>query len=162
MTEVAARALRDQYRFLSTVDDLIGLTGLEIEYDKLESTVHRRGTKTFGTLTVNKAKNRYANVDMLPCKQGKFDWVGGQLVTDIKLLSIVLVRGIFLLCNSFLIAAFISPRTMQGGTAPSKYGPGKSHVTSRNVPHVTSPGMQHAPPGRDFILGDTLTIFFCQ
>ena len=72
VTEVAARELRDQYRFLGTVDEIIGLTGLEIEYDKLESTVHRKATKTFGTLNINKAKNRYANIDMLPCKLCSF------------------------------------------------------------------------------------------
>lgn len=73
MTEVAARELRDQYRFLSTVDEHVGLTGLEIEYDKLESTVHRKATKTFGTLNINKSKNRYANIDMLPCtSRGKW------------------------------------------------------------------------------------------
>ncbi len=68
VTEVVARELRDQYRFLGTLDEQMGLTGLEIEYDKLDSTVHRHGTKTFGTLNINKAKNRYANIDMLPCK----------------------------------------------------------------------------------------------
>ena len=56
VTEVVARELRDQYKFLGTVDGMVGLTGLEIEYDKLDSTVHRRGTKTFGTLTINKPK----------------------------------------------------------------------------------------------------------
>lgn len=60
--------MKDQYRFLGHVDEMVGLTGIEIEYDKLETTVHRRGTKTFGTLTMNKSKNRYANIDMIPCK----------------------------------------------------------------------------------------------
>ncbi len=68
VTEVAARELRDQYKLMGTVDGMVGLTGLEIEYDKLDSTVHRRGTKTFGTLSINKPKNRYANIDMIPCK----------------------------------------------------------------------------------------------
>ena len=68
MTEVVARDLKDQYRFLGNVDEMVGLTGIEIQYDKLESTVHRRGTKTFGTLSMNKSKNRYANIDMIPCE----------------------------------------------------------------------------------------------
>lgn len=68
VTEVAARDLREQYKRLGAVDEVIGLTGLEIEFDKLDSTIHRRPTNSFGTLQVNKSKNRYANVDMLPCK----------------------------------------------------------------------------------------------
>ena len=68
MTEVQARELRDQYKLLGLVDGYVGLTGLEIEYDKLDTTVHRRPTKTFGTLSINKSKNRYANIDMIPCK----------------------------------------------------------------------------------------------
>ena len=65
---VAARDLRDQYRRLCQVDEIVGLTGLEIEYNKVESTVHQRGTQTFGTLEVNKPKNRYTNIDMIPCE----------------------------------------------------------------------------------------------
>ena len=68
MTEVPARELQDQYRLLGMVDEYVGLTGMEIEFDKLDSTVHRRPTKTFGTLVVNKSKNRYANIDMIPCE----------------------------------------------------------------------------------------------
>lgn len=65
---MAARDLREQYKRLGAVDEVVGLTGLEIEFDKLDSTIHRRPTNSFGTLQVNKSKNRYANVDMLPCK----------------------------------------------------------------------------------------------
>lgn len=68
VTDVPARDLRDQYRLLNMVDEYLGLTGLEIEYDKLDSTIHRQTTKTIGTLAVNKAKNRYANIDMIPCE----------------------------------------------------------------------------------------------
>ena len=66
---MAARDLKEQYKRLGAVDEVLGLTGLEIEFDKLESTIHRRPTNSFGTLQINKSKNRYANVDMLPCKQ---------------------------------------------------------------------------------------------
>ena len=68
VTEVAARDLREQYKRLGAVDEILGLTGLEIEFDKLNSTIHRRPTNTFGCLPINKSKNRYANVDMLPCE----------------------------------------------------------------------------------------------
>ena len=67
MTEVAARDLKEQYKRLGIVDEVVGLTGLEIEFDKLDNTIHRRPTNTFGTLQINKPKNRYANMDMLPC-----------------------------------------------------------------------------------------------
>ena len=65
---MAARDLREQYMRLRAVDEVIDLTGLEIEFDKLDSTIHRHPINSFGTLQVNKSKNRYANVDMLPCK----------------------------------------------------------------------------------------------
>ena len=68
MTEVAARDLRDQYKRLLPVDEDVGLTGLDIEFDKLDSTIHRRPISYYGALPVNKPKNRYANLDMLPCK----------------------------------------------------------------------------------------------
>ena len=62
-----ARDLRDRFRALGMVDAYVGLTELEIEYDKLETTVQRRSTKNFGTLKVNKPKNRYANIETIPC-----------------------------------------------------------------------------------------------
>lgn len=65
---MAARDLREQYMRLRAVDEVIDLTGLEIEFDKLDSTIHRHPINSFGTLQVNKHKNRYANVDRLPCK----------------------------------------------------------------------------------------------
>lgn len=100
MTEVAARELRDQYRFLGTVDEYIGLTGLEIEYDKLESTVHRKPTKTFGTLNVNKSKNRYANIDMLPCELcGR-----GSRSCDVQTLShVTKVRSYHIVCINWAV-----------------------------------------------------------
>ena len=68
MKEVAARDLREQYVRLDAVHWDTGLTKLEIEFDKLDSTIHRRPTTTIGALQINKSKNRYANVDLLPCK----------------------------------------------------------------------------------------------
>lgn len=68
VTEVVARDLKEQYKKLGAVDEIVGLTGLEIEFDKLDNTIHRRPTNTFGTLPVNKPKNRYANAEMFPCK----------------------------------------------------------------------------------------------
>ena len=68
MTDAPARDLQDQYRLLNMIDEDIGLTGLEIQYDKLDSTIHKRATRTIGTLAGNKAKNRYANIDMIPCE----------------------------------------------------------------------------------------------
>ena len=69
VSEVAARDLRDQYRRLGIMDDPREKTDLQIEFDKLESTVHQRGRmrRDTGTLLVNKIKNRYANQEMIPC-----------------------------------------------------------------------------------------------
>ena len=68
MTEVAARDLRDQYMRLDAVHGVTGLTKLAIEFDKLDSTIHRHPTSTIGALQINKLKNRYNNADLLPCK----------------------------------------------------------------------------------------------
>jgi hypothetical protein len=70
VTEVAARDLREQYKRLGAVYGVTGLTELEIEFGKLDSTIHLRPKVTFGALPVNRSKNRYALVDsgMLPCK----------------------------------------------------------------------------------------------
>jgi len=68
VTDVQARDLRDRFRVMGMVDSYVGLTELEIEYDKLETTVHRRSTKNFGILKINKPKNRYANIETIPCE----------------------------------------------------------------------------------------------
>jgi hypothetical protein len=68
MTEVAARDLREQYMRLGAIHGVTGLTELEIEFEKLDSTIHCRPTTEFGALKVNRRKNRYAHVNMLPCK----------------------------------------------------------------------------------------------
>ena len=51
------------------MDDPREKTDLQIEFEKLESTVHQRGRmrRDTGTLLVNKIKNRYANQEMIPC-----------------------------------------------------------------------------------------------
>ena len=66
--EVAARDLKEQYKKLGILDGTVGLTRLEIEYGDLDKTIHRRPTKTVGTLQINKLKNRYTNAEMIPCK----------------------------------------------------------------------------------------------
>ena len=68
MTEVIARDLREKYKRLGAIDEVVGLSCLEIEFDKLDSTIHHRPFSNSGTLPVNKSKNRYANRDLLPCK----------------------------------------------------------------------------------------------
>lgn len=67
--EVAARDLKEQYKRLGVLDSTMGLTKLEIEFDHLDGTIHRHPTKNVGTLNINKPKNRYANAEMVPCKQ---------------------------------------------------------------------------------------------
>ena len=68
VTEVAARDLKEQYRKLGEVDEIVGLTGLEIEYEKLKTTIHRNPTAINGGLQINRQKNRFANPDFVPCE----------------------------------------------------------------------------------------------
>ena len=68
VTEVAARDLKEQYKRLGAVHEVTGLTGLEIEFDKLHNTIHCHSSSWTGALPVNKSKNRYFNKDLLPCK----------------------------------------------------------------------------------------------
>lgn len=70
MTEVPARDLRDQYRRLGIMDDPREKTDLQIEFERLDSTIHQRARmrRDTGTLMVNKIKNRYANQEMIPCE----------------------------------------------------------------------------------------------
>jgi len=68
VTEVAARDLRDQYRRLGIMDDPKGKTDLQIEFEKLDTTIHRKIHRNTALLPVNKLKNRYANQDMVPCE----------------------------------------------------------------------------------------------
>lgn len=44
------------------------MTGLSIQFNKLQSTIHSKPGNSAGTLHSTKNKNRYANEDMLPCK----------------------------------------------------------------------------------------------
>ena len=68
VTEVPARKLRDEYRKLGAVDEERGQTGLEIEFTKLQSSIRTNPVKTFCSLPSNKPKNRYADMEMLPCE----------------------------------------------------------------------------------------------
>ena len=63
-----ARRLRDEYRKLGIVDVQVGKTGLEIEFSKLQSSIRVNFIRTHSTLPSNKPKNRYADMEMLPCE----------------------------------------------------------------------------------------------
>ena len=68
VTEVQARELQEQYAQLCEVDVEAKVTGLALEFDKLDITIHRKLRRNTGTLIVNKSKNRYgANPDAIPC-----------------------------------------------------------------------------------------------
>jgi hypothetical protein len=67
VTEVPARKLREEYRKLGIVDVQRGQTGLEIEFTKLQSSIRVNPMKTYCSLPSNKPKNRYADMEMLPC-----------------------------------------------------------------------------------------------
>ena len=68
VTEVLARELQEQYRQLCEVDVEEKVTGIAMQYDNLDHTIHRKLRRNTGTLIVNKPKNRYgANPDTLPC-----------------------------------------------------------------------------------------------
>ena len=69
VTEVTAREFQERYKRLGENEVGTGKTGLEIEFAKLDSTIHRRPRRDTGTLPVNKPKNRFAgNPDTIPCK----------------------------------------------------------------------------------------------
>ena len=68
VTEVQARELREQYKQLCEVDVEQKVTSLNLQFDNLDRTIHRKLRRNTGTLQVNKPKNRYgANPDALPC-----------------------------------------------------------------------------------------------
>lgn len=68
VTEVLARELQEQYRQLCEVDVETKVTGIAMQFDNLERTIHRKLRRYTGTLIVNKPKNRYgANPDTIPC-----------------------------------------------------------------------------------------------
>ena len=52
------------------MDDPREKTDLQIEFERLDSTIHQRARmrRDTGTLMVNKIKNRYANQEMIPCE----------------------------------------------------------------------------------------------
>jgi protein tyrosine phosphatase len=67
VTEVQARELREQYKQLCEVDVEQKVTSLNLQFDNLDRTIHRKLRRNTGTLQVNKPKNRYgANPDALP------------------------------------------------------------------------------------------------
>ena len=68
VTEVPARKLREEYRKLGNVNMQRGQTGLEIEFTKLQSSIRLNPMKTYCSLPSNKPKNRYADMEMLPCE----------------------------------------------------------------------------------------------
>lgn len=55
-----------RHRKLGGVDADSGRTLLDIEFEKIQKTIHSEPFKTFGTLPPNRQKNRYHNV--IPCK----------------------------------------------------------------------------------------------
>jgi len=67
VTEVAARDLRDQYRRLGVIFEKSGKTALETEFEKIDTTIHRHPGKSISTLPTNKLKNRYTDMEMMPC-----------------------------------------------------------------------------------------------
>ena len=68
VTEVLARELHEQYKQLCEVDVEQKVTGLSMQFDNLDKTIHRKLRRNTGTLHFNKAKNRYgANPDAIPC-----------------------------------------------------------------------------------------------
>ena len=69
VTEVPARELQEQYRLLADVDVETKKTGLAMEFEKVESTIHRKLRRTTGSMHYNKPKNRYgANMEAIPCE----------------------------------------------------------------------------------------------
>ena len=68
MTEVPARKLREKYRNLGNVDVERGQTGLEIEFTKLQSSIRVNPMKNYCHIPSNKPKNRYTDMEMLPCE----------------------------------------------------------------------------------------------
>lgn len=68
VTEVPARKLREEYRKLGIVDTERAQSGLEIEFTKLQSSIRVNPMKTYCCVPSNKSKNRYANMEMLPCE----------------------------------------------------------------------------------------------
>ena len=69
VTEVQARDLQEQYRQLADVDVETKKTGLAMEFEKVESTIHRKLRRTTGSMHYNKPKNRYgANMEAIPCE----------------------------------------------------------------------------------------------
>lgn len=68
ITEVQARELQDQYRQLSEIDVVTKVTGLSMQFDKLDITIHHKLRRNTGNMHVNKPKNRFgANPDAIPC-----------------------------------------------------------------------------------------------
>ena len=73
VTEVPARELNEQYKQLCEVDVEQKVTGLAMEFDKIDRTIHRKLRRNTGTLHYNKSKNRYgANPDTIPCMPIQF------------------------------------------------------------------------------------------
>ena len=69
VTEVPARDLQEQYKRLGEEEVGTGKTGLELEFAKLNSTIHQQPRRDIGTLPINQPKNRFAsNTDTIPCK----------------------------------------------------------------------------------------------
>ena len=68
VTEVTARELANQYKRLCTVDPNLRINRLELEFNKLASTIHQQNTRANAAMPSNKTKNRYHDQDTLPCK----------------------------------------------------------------------------------------------
>lgn len=68
VSEVPARELAEQYKKLGLVNPEFALTGLGIEFNKLQSTIHIKPSKSASAMSSSKKKNRYANEEMLPCE----------------------------------------------------------------------------------------------
>lgn len=67
-TEVSARNLFNHYKYLSAVDPETRKTRLELEFNKLASTIHRNQTRINATMPSNRAKNRFHDDDVTPCR----------------------------------------------------------------------------------------------
>ena len=66
---MAARDLVDRYRLLLDVDVETKMTGLAMEFEKVENTIYRKLRRNTASLDFNKPKNRYgANMNAIPCE----------------------------------------------------------------------------------------------
>ena len=68
VTEVTARNLSNHFKHLSSVDPGSRVTRIELEFNKLASTIYHQHTRINATMPSNRTKNRYPDEDVTPCK----------------------------------------------------------------------------------------------